>query len=210
MDELNNNNVVEVQDDDEVVENNENQENVETKSSKAKSIIGKVFAGIGAAILTFLIVVVGWLGIQKFILHEPVPSFAGYSHLIVTTGSMESEISAGDLIIIKDTGNYKNGDIITFLHEGETTPTTHRIIGINDDGTYVTKGDANNTADIVDVKKELIVGEVTIDENGQPLSVIRNVGIFVEWVKSGGGLIYIIAFIVILGGGIYLVVKKED
>jgi hypothetical protein len=110
-------------------------------------------------------------------------------------------------------GEYKIGDIITFLPEGydrKTIPTTHRIIGINDDGTFKTKGDANNTKDPVDVKKELIVGEVKIDENGQPLSVIRNVGIFVEWVKSGGGLIYIIAFIVILGGGIYLVVKKED
>ena len=199
MDELNNNNVVEVQDDDEVVENNENQENVETKSSKAKSIIGKVFAGIGAAILTFLIVVVGWLGIQKFILHEPVPSFAGYSHLIVTTGSMESEISAGDLIIIKDTGNYKNGDIITFLHEGETTPTTHRIIYTYGD-VYVTKGDANNTTDIRSVHISEVKGEV--------VSIIPNLGLFLEWIKSGGGLIYVVGVILIIAAGVY-VIKKE-
>lgn len=199
MDELNNNNVVEVQDDDEVVENNENQENVETKSSKAKSIIGKVFAGIGAAILTFLIVVVGWLGIQKFILHEPVPSFAGYSHLIVTTGSMESEISAGDLIIIKDTGDYKNGDIITFLHEGETTPTTHRIIYTYGD-VYVTKGDANNTTDIRSVHISEVKGEV--------VSIIPNLGLFLEWIKSGGGLIYVVGVILIIAAGVY-VIKKE-
>ena len=199
MDELNNNNVVEVQDDDEVVENNENQDNVETKSSKTKSIIGKVFAGIGAAILTFLIVVVGWLGIQKFILHEPVPSFAGYSHLIVTTGSMESEISAGDLIIIKDTGNYKNGDIITFLHEGETTPTTHRIIYTYGD-VYVTKGDANNTTDIRSVHISEVKGEV--------VSIIPNLGLFLEWIKSGGGLIYVVGVILIIAAGVY-VIKKE-
>ena len=199
MDELNNNNVVEVQDEDQVVENNENQENVETKSSKTKSIIGKVFAGIGAAILTFLIVVVGWLGIQKFILHEPVPSFAGYSHLIVTTGSMESEISAGDLIIIKDTGNYKNGDIITFLHEGETTPTTHRIIYTYGD-VYVTKGDANNTTDIRSVHISEVKGEV--------VSIIPNLGLFLEWIKSGGGLIYVVGVILIIAAGVY-VIKKE-
>lgn len=199
MDELNNNNVVEVQDDDEVVENNENQENVETKSSKTKSIIGKVFAGIGAAILTFLVVVVGWLGIQKFILHEPVPSFAGYSHLIVTTGSMESEISAGDLIIIKDTGDYKNGDIITFLHEGETTPTTHRIIYTYGD-VYVTKGDANNTTDIRSVHISEVKGEV--------VSIIPNLGLFLEWIKSGGGLIYVVGVILIIAAGVY-VIKKE-
>lgn len=199
MDELNNNNVVEVQDDDEVVENNENQENVETKSSKTKSIVGKVFAGIGAAILTFLVVVVGWLGIQKFILHEPVPSFAGYSHLIVTTGSMESEISAGDLIIIKDTGDYKNGDIITFLHEGETTPTTHRIIYTYGD-VYVTKGDANNTTDIRSVHISEVKGEV--------VSIIPNLGLFLEWIKSGGGLIYVVGVILIIAAGVY-VIKKE-
>lgn len=199
MDELNNNNVVEVQDEDQVVENNENQDNVETKSSKTKSIIGKVFAGIGAAILTFLIVVVGWLGIQKFILHEPVPSFAGYSHLIVTTGSMESEISAGDLIIIKDTGNYKNGDIITFLHEGETTPTTHRIIYTYGD-VYVTKGDANNTTDIRSVHISEVKGEV--------VSIIPNLGLFLEWIKSGGGLIYVVGVILIIAAGVY-VIKKE-
>lgn len=199
MDELNNNNVVEVQDKDEVVENNENQENVETKSSKTKSIVGKVFAGIGAAILTFLVVVVGWLAIQKFILHEPVPSFAGYSHLIVTTGSMESEISAGDLIIIKDTGDYKNGDIITFLHEGETTPTTHRIIYTYGD-VYVTKGDANNTTDIRSVHISEVKGEV--------VSIIPNLGLFLEWIKSGGGLIYLVGVILIIAAGVY-VIKKE-
>lgn len=199
MDELNNNNVVEVQDEDQVVENNENQENEETKSSKTKSIIGKVFAGIGAAILTFLVVVVGWLAIQKFVLHEPVPSFAGYSHLIVTTGSMESEISAGDLIIIKDTGDYKNGDIITFLHEGETTPTTHRIIYTYGD-VYVTKGDANNTTDIRSVHISEVKGEV--------VSIIPNLGLFLEWIKSGGGLIYVVGVILIIAAGVY-VIKKE-
>ena len=199
MDELNNNNVVEVQDEDQVVENNENQENVETKSSKTKSIVGKVFAGIGAAILTFLVVVVGWLAIQKFVLHEPVPSFAGYSHLIVTTGSMESEISAGDLIIIKDTGDYKNGDIITFLHEGETTPTTHRIIYTYGD-VYVTKGDANNTTDIRSVHISEVKGEV--------VSIIPNLGLFLEWIKSGGGLIYLVGVILIIAAGVY-VIKKE-
>lgn len=199
MDELNNNNVVEVQDEDQVVENNENQENVETKSSQTKSIIGKVFAGIGAAILTFLVVVVGWLAIQKFVLHEPVPSFAGYSHLIVTTGSMESEISAGDLIIIKDTGDYKNGDIITFLHEGETTPTTHRIIYTYGD-VYVTKGDANNTTDIRSVHISEVKGEV--------VSIIPNLGLFLEWIKSGGGLIYVVGVILIIAAGVY-VIKKE-
>lgn len=169
------------------------------KESKLKTIFGKVFSGIGLAVLAFLIVVVGWLSIQKFVMKEPVPSFAGYSHLLVTTGSMESEISAGDLIIIKDTGDYKNGDIITFMHEGETTPTTHRIIYTYGD-VYVTKGDANNTADINSVHISEVYGEVVM--------IIPHLGLFIQWVKDGGGLIYLVGIILIIAAGIYII-KKE-
>lgn len=169
------------------------------KESKLKTILGKVFSGIGLAVLAFLIVVVGWLSIQKFVMKEPVPSFAGYSHLLVTTGSMESEISAGDLIIIKDTGDYKNGDIITFMHEGETTPTTHRIIYTYGD-VYTTKGDANNTSDIMSVHISEVYGEVVM--------IIPHLGLFIQWVKDGGGLIYIVGIILIIAAGIYII-KKE-
>ena len=169
------------------------------ETNKTKVLVNKIFSGIGLAILAFLIVVVGWLSIQKFILKDPVPSFAGYSHLIVTTGSMESEISAGDLIIIKDTGDYKNGDIITFMHEGETTPTTHRIIYTYGD-VYTTKGDANNTSDIISVHISEVYGEVVM--------IIPHLGLFIQWVKDGGGLIYIVGIILIIAAGIYII-KKE-
>lgn len=181
----------------EVVENNE--ADVVKEESKTKVLVKKIFSGIGMAILAFLIIVVGWLSIQKFVMKEPVPSFAGYSHLLVTTGSMESEISAGDLIIIKDTGDYKNGDIITFMHEGETTPTTHRIIYTYGD-VYVTKGDANNTTDILSVHISEVYGEVVM--------VIPHLGLFLQWIKEGGGLIYLIGVILIVAGGIYII-KKE-
>ena len=181
----------------EVVENNE--ADVVKEESKTKVLVKKIFSGIGLAILAFLIIVVGWLSIQKFVMKEPVPSFAGYSHLLVTTGSMESEISAGDLIIIKDTGDYKNGDIITFMPDGETTPTTHRIIYTYGD-VYVTKGDANNTTDILSVHISEVYGEVVM--------VIPHLGLFLQWIKEGGGLIYLIGVILIVAGGIYII-KKE-
>ena len=49
---------------------------VEEKEEKKPTLVSKIFAGLGMAILAFLIVVVGWLGIQKFALHDPVPSSA--------------------------------------------------------------------------------------------------------------------------------------
>ena len=201
-----------------VENNNEEVEVVEEtketkKPNKVLGLVKKILSYLGTAILAVLIIVVGWLAIDKFILGNPVPSIFGYSSLYVSTGSMQGTIDEGDMIIIKKTDDYKIGDIVTYLPEGynrKTIPTTHRIIRINDDGTYVCKGDANTSEDPVDVKKEFIIGEVKIDENGQPLSVIKNVGVFVKWVKEGGGLIYVLAFVGILGGGIYLLTKKEE
>lgn len=202
----------------EVVETEEvNEEAEEVKEvstlSKVLTWTKRILSWLGSAILAILLIIVGWISIDKFIIGNPVPSFMGYSVLNIATGSMQGTIDEGDVIIIKKTDDYKIGDIVTYLPEGydrKTISTTHRIIGIDENGAYICKGDANDTKDTVPVKKEYIVGEVITDENGQPLSVIRNVGIFVEWVKDGGGLIYIISFIVIIGGGAYLLLKKDE
>lgn len=176
-------------------------ENEVKEEKKAVKITKKVLGIIGTAILAFLVVVVGWLTIDKYILKSPVPSFAGYSHLLVTTGSMSGEIEAGDIIIIKKTDDYKIGDIVTFMHEDETIPTTHRIIFDYGDS-FLTKGDANPSSDTRTVHIDEIYGEVVM--------VIPKVGIFFDWVKQGGGLIYVIAIILIVGAGVYVIKKKED
>ena len=182
----------------------ENPVNEEKPTNKALKIVKWVFSGIGIAILSFLVVVVGWLTIDKYILKNPVPSFAGYSHLVVTTGSMSGTIEEGDLVIIKDTGDYKGTDIVTYLRDGETVPTTHRIIFKYEleDGTYYElKGDANPSSDTDYVAEEDICGEVVM--------VIEDFGIFLSWIKNGGGLIYLVAFIVIIGAAIYVIQKKD-
>ncbi len=213
-----NDNKQEVIEEVEVVETEEvNEEDDEVKEvstlSKILTWTKRILSWLGSAILAILLIIVGWISIDKFIIGNPVPSFMGYSVLNIATGSMQGTIDEGDVIIIKKTDDYKIGDIVTYLPEGydrKTISTTHRIIGIDENGAYICKGDANDTKDTVPVKKEYIVGEVITDENGQPLSVIRNVGIFVEWVKDGGGLIYIISFIVIIGGGAYILLKKDE
>ena len=189
-----------------VEENNEvKQEEVKEepkKQSKVVKIVKWVLGAIGTTIVAFLVVVVGWLTIDKYILKSPVPSFAGYSHLIVVTESRSGDggLEAGDLIIIKDTKDYKIGDIITFMHEEDTIPTTHRIVGIDEDGNFVTKGDNNNTDDTLPVTMDEIYGEKVL--------VIENFGLFLDWIKNGGGLIYVIAFIVIIGAAVYVIQKK--
>lgn len=169
-------------------------------TNKIIKIIKLIFSGIGLAILSFLIVLVGWLTIDKYIVKSPVPSFAGYSHLIVTTGSMSGTIEEGDLIIIKKTNDYKGTEIVTYIREGEKIPTTHRILFVyeTEDGIYYeTKGDANPSSDIELVHESDICGEVVL--------VIENFGIFLSWIKDGGGLIYLLAIIAIIAAGVYVI-----
>lgn len=95
---------------------------------------------------------------------ERPPSMFGITSMIVMSGSMSGDapdhIEVGDMIVTRavDTTTLKVGDIITFMQNGETT-VTHRIIGINEDGTFLTKGDANNSEDQEPVKHEEVIGK---------------------------------------------------
>ena len=91
-------------------------------------------------------------------------SVFGYSVLRVITGSMEPTIFTGDYIFVQKTDptELKEGDIIAFYSDDEDIKgmlVTHRIIDINDDGTFTTKGDANNIADDKPARPESLVGK---------------------------------------------------
>lgn len=82
---------------------------------------------------------------------DEVPSVFGYKPFIVLSGSMESKIHKGDLIITKiiDPATLETDDVIAF-RDAEETITTHRIIDIveREGVTYfVTKGDNNSSQD---------------------------------------------------------------
>ena len=170
---------------------------------KEKSMVKKVFGWIGTGFLTLLVVMASWLCFDKFVLKHRVPSIFGYSSLIVSTGSMNgSDMKEGDLIIIRDTGDYKIGEIVTFFQDGDEIPTTHRIINIDKDGKWITKGDANNSKDKRSITSDEIIGEVVL--------VIPYVGTFIDWAVEGGGLIYIVGIFLILGLGIYIIKGDDD
>ena len=175
---------------------------------KAFIVIKRVRWGIVVTVFYLLCALTIWLAVDKFVLKSPVPSVFGYSALTVKTGSMAGEevdsINPGDLIIIKNTGDYEIGDIVTFLQKGDSIPTTHRIIDSREDGSFITKGDANNVQDALPVSKDIILGEV--------VKVLPKVGLFAERVQSEGW-IYIVALLVILGGGTVFVqsfFRSED
>lgn len=95
----------------------------------------------------------------------------------VQTGSMEPTIKVGDLIFIKKSKEYKEGDIITFLSgTGKSRVTiTHRITKVTDENTFVTKGDANAAEDIDRVKYEDIFGKYIfkIPLLGYPINLVK-------------------------------------
>ncbi len=184
----------------EVTENkDETKEMKSDKKRKVIRIIKQVCLIAITSILIFFTCIFGWLAIDKYALKSRAPSVFGYSSFVVATGSMTGTIDIGDMVIVKKTNNYKIGDIITFFQDGQTIPTTHRIVGISGD-CYITKGDFNNAIDGDLVEKEMIVGEV--------VSTLKGMGVFVDWIKNGGGIFYIVSFVAILGLGIY-VIKKE-
>lgn len=82
---------------------------------------------------------------------DKVPNILGYKPFIVLSGSMETEIRVGDMIITKmiDPKTLKKDDVIAF-RDHENTVTTHRIIEVLEkDGEkyFVTKGDNNDSQD---------------------------------------------------------------
>jgi len=169
----------------------------------AKSTVEKIFSAISLVIVGALLLAAAWLAFDKYVLKSPVPSLFGYSSLTIKTGSMSGTLEIGDIIIIKDTDDYKLGDIVTFLKEGETIPTTHRIINYAaEEGRFITKGDYNNSTDgEKGVAKEEIIGEMVLH--------LPILGMFVGWVKDGGGLIYIIAILLIVALGCYMLDNEK-
>ena len=91
-----------------------------------------------------------------------VPGFFGWKPFIVLSGSMETEINAGDIVITKEVNPkiLKKGDIIAFKKGNIVT--THRIIEMemenNGNVVFSTKGDNNNTEDDFKVYSNEIEG----------------------------------------------------
>ncbi len=174
---------------------------VKVRAGRGKRAVRIAFTCLGYAVLLFLAVTLVWLLIDKFVKKSPAPGAFGYSPLVVATGSMSETINAGDMVIIHKQQEYAVQDIISFMPEGATIPTTHRIVKINEDGTFTTRGDANNVDD-PPVKEEMILGKV--------VAVIPKVGLFVKWLKEAYGWIYLLAAVLLSGVAIYVLRKHFD
>ncbi|MFC6767019.1 signal peptidase I [Natrinema soli] len=97
-----------------------------------------------------------------------VPQVAGAEHsFVVLSGSMEPSISPGDVVLVAgvEPDAVESGDVITYQRTEGESPTTHRVIKVDDSGTDVrfrTKGDANEDPDQTAIAADQLIGRVTV------------------------------------------------
>lgn len=158
---------------------------------------GKAVQIILAAALTALVALTVYIMVCN--MRGEVAGVFGVSVVKVVTGSMEPSIHAGDYIVLKQTDpdELRVGDVICFYSRDSAIygkPNTHRIVSVLDDGSFVTKGDANPISDSVTVPPETIIGKYD-----------GKVG-FLRWIDSFSSvkkLILIAVIVVLAAAAIY-------
>jgi signal peptidase I len=116
-----------------------------------------------------------------------LPALAvGWSGFVVQSGSMEPVIGVGDLALVSPLGPddaISLGTVIAFHSPAEAEPSglpqvrLHRVAEIDDNGDYVTAGDANRDLDSTAVTREQIIGPGRI--------LVRFIGLPSYWVSHG-------------------------
>lgn len=129
---------------------------------------------------------------------DQMPMPFGYGASVVLSGSMEPALSVGDLLIVKQTDSYAQGDIV--VYQSGRMAVVHRIVSL-DGETALTKGDANTAYD-EPIMRSAIKGKV--------ISVIPLLGYPVWALKSPLGVILTIAAAVLLVEFSYRSETKND
>ena len=153
-------------------------------------------------ILVFIGLYSTFIIMQKIIWKNKTPEFMGYKNFIVLTGSMEPILHKGDIVIIKETKEIKENDIISFKEKNSVV--THRVIEVkNEDNKdyYITKGDANSGADTSLLSLEDIEGKYCFK--------IPFVGNIILFLQKPLGIIILFAMLVIFFVISSLKTKKE-
>ena len=127
-----------------------------------------------------------------------VPMPFGVGAAVVLSGSMEPELSIGDLIIVAERENYEVEDVV--VYQDGRMAVTHRIVSISEDE-VVTRGDANNIDDDP-ITPDQIKGEVVL--------AIPLIGYAVNIIKTPLGTLCILLLAVFLLERSFSLEKAKD
>ena len=153
-----------------------------SKKTKLKNIIRFLLLIICGAIIGFNV----YFANANSLVGNKLPMPFGYGAAVVLSGSMEPELSKGDLIVVKETEDFSLNDIVVF--ESGNSLVVHRVVGMGGEE-IVTKGDANNVADDP-IKSSDVLGRV--------LFHIPFVGNVVNFIKTPVGTILLVAAAILL------------
>jgi signal peptidase len=128
--------------------------------------------------------------VSPFVVYAVPELVGGDRSYIVLSGSMEPDISTGDVVVVGrvDADAVGVGDVITFSRAGSDVVVTHRVVEVvtSDQGVaFRTKGDANEEADPSVVRPENVVGRVVL--------TIPYLGHVVMFVGSTAGFALVVA-----------------
>ena len=84
----------------------------------------------------------------------------GFTSATITSGSMEPKLRPGDVVVAADHGDavIAENTIVVFEDPARGDLVTHRIVGVDAHGDYITKGDANAINDVTPIPPENVRG----------------------------------------------------
>ncbi len=143
-------------------------------------------AAIGVRVVGLLVLLAI---IAPFVVYAVPQTIGADQSYIVLSGSMEPVMSPGDAVVVRNApaDAIQEQDIITFQREASSTPTTHRVIDIEQqDGqrAFITQGDANEDPDPGAIAPSQVIGEVVL--------VIPVMGQFVQFANTPLGLLLLV------------------
>lgn len=154
-----------------------------------KQKVKNIFSTVCSFLSTFIVSVIAIVAVALVVLH-----FMGIQFFTVESGSMSPKYPKDSLVFVKETPpeEIQKGDVITYVMNEKGTLVTHRVAMVNNENeTFITKGDANQSQDPNPVMWGNVVGKVVF---GLP-----KVGALFRLFTSEGARGYIIAAVVILG-----------
>jgi len=121
-----------------------------------------------------------------------VPRLFGGQWITIESGSMEPALPVGSACLVTPSDDIERDDIITFYPNAEDPDVivTHRVVSLNGEGEYITKGDANNVTDAGMVLSEQIIGKVRF--------CVPGIAVLLFFVSSVRGKIVLCAALIML------------
>ena len=131
------------------------------------------------------------------------PTFLGgpATYVMVSGASMEPTLDSGDLVLVRQQGNYGSGDIVVFRvpqgEPGEGATVIHRIVGGSPDEGFLMQGDNKEGPDPWRPTKDDVVGKLWFSVPGASryLAVLQS-PLLLAGLASG-----VAVFLVLIGGG---------